>query len=192
MISFSRALVLFTASFSLVTWLQIIFDSDDIDYDRNTLNAIARTSDKIWGVSWLFKYLSDILILVTLVELASGFVLCITGANRLRMPIRFAALGLAFVLFIIDIAWFGLLMKYFDAYYAYLDDSSPRAVVPDVRMLQRLSGSLDILLWLASLPIVGYAGYVVHKARAAPHLRNVIYSPSALRYETSISVLTFI
>jgi len=132
----------------------------------------------MWGVAWLFKYVTDAILLVTFAELCSGFVLCITGANRLRRPILFTALGVAFVLLILETAWFGLLMKYDSVYWELRTTSSPApgtlaALNRDEHTLDKLSGALDILLWLACLPTVGYASYVVHKAKALPHLRNV-------------------
>ncbi|KAK0644056.1 hypothetical protein B0T16DRAFT_460140 [Cercophora newfieldiana] len=171
------ALVFLTIAYGLRLWVDFARDNYFSRYDEDVLLAVSQAGDSVWGVGWLFTYIANILVLVCFAEFCSGFVLVLTGANRFAKPIRYAALGTAFVFFILDIAWFGMVMKYYNAYYNYLRDPSPprgtsAALNADGRTLSRLSGALDILLWLASLPTVGYAAFVVHKARAAPHLRN--------------------
>jgi hypothetical protein len=173
-----RALTFITIGHGLGIWVMFANDTVSIDYDEDVILAVAHAGDSVWGVGWLFKYIADALLLVTLAELGNGFLLCLTGANRFTKPVRYTALGCAALFIVLDIAWFGLLVQYHKAFYAYVADSRPArgtaaALDRDGRTLERLSGALDILLWLACLPTVVYAGFVMHKAKAAPLLRNV-------------------
>lgn len=145
--------------------------------DEEVILAVSHAGDSLWGVGWFLKYIADILVPITLAELASGFVLVLTGSTRLWNPSRIATLGLGLVFMVLDIAWFALLMRYYSKYYAYLTDPSPprgtgAALESSSHTLEQLSGALDIMLWIATLPIVVYTAYVVHKAKAVPHLRN--------------------
>jgi len=166
----------FAIAYGLRVWVRLA-DESYYNYDEDVIYAVSQASDSVWSVAGLFNYISIITLLVCFVEFAGGFLLALTGANRFAKPIRFGALGVAFVLFILAITWFGLVIKYYTGYYSYLRDPSPArgastALSKDGRTLSRLSGATDILLWLASLPTVGYAAFVVHKARSSPHLRN--------------------
>ncbi|KAK4452644.1 hypothetical protein QBC34DRAFT_293220 [Podospora aff. communis PSN243] len=170
------ALTFITIGYGLGIWVSFANDSS-FDYDEDLIMGVARGADSVWGVGWLFKYIADALLLVTLAELGNGFLLCLTGANKFTKPVRYAALACAALFIILDIAWFGLLMQYYNALYAWLNGSGPAreaaaALDRDGLTLARLSGALDILLWLGCLPTVVYAGFVMHKAKAAPFLRN--------------------
>ncbi|KAK0616483.1 hypothetical protein B0T14DRAFT_247612 [Immersiella caudata] len=170
------ALTFITIGYGLGLW--VLFASDgSVDFDEDVILAVAHASDSIWGVGWLFKYIADTLLLVTLAELGNGFILCVTGVNRFAKPIRYTALGFAALFIILDVAWFGLLMQYHKAFYAYVLDPRPArgtaaALDRDARTLSQLAGALDILLWLATLPTLGYAAFVMHKAKSVPNLRN--------------------
>lgn len=182
----SSSLVFLTISYALRLWLTLVSRGGYIDVNDSVILAVDHANVACWTTGWLFKYLADILLLVTLAELGSGFLLCLTGATRFRKPIRFVALGVAALLFILDIAWFGIVTKFYNSYFAYLADSFSDFdfdIDADILTMDRLAGSIDILLWIACLPAVGFASYVVHQARGVVHLRNVgpPSSPSGVR-----------
>ena len=172
----SSSLVFLTVSYALRLWLNLVTEDRYIDINYSVILAVDHAGVALWATGWLFKYLADILLLVTLAELGSGFLLCLTGATRFRKPIRFVALGVAALLFILDIAWFGIVTKFYNSYYARPADSFSDFdfdIETDILTMDRLAGSIDILLWIACLPVVGFASYVVHQARGVVHLRNV-------------------
>ena len=122
---------------------------------------------------------ADILLLVTFAELASGFLLCVKG-KPLAKPARISILASAGLLFILSIVMVGLSSKAITASYDYLKTSSRNrtsamraARDQDILNANRMIGAFAVLLWIASLPILGLISWVVHEVRNARHLRNV-------------------
>lgn len=127
------------------------------------------------AVASFLKLIADILLIVTLAELCTGFLLCITGTPaRSSKIIRWSTLAIATILAILAIAVFGLAISYNRAIHSPSTTSSSRAAMRrDGLALNQLSGTIEILLWLCSMPLLGYASYVMHKGRTLPHLQNV-------------------
>ncbi|KAK3343478.1 hypothetical protein B0T25DRAFT_300208 [Lasiosphaeria hispida] len=124
--------------------------------------------------------IADILLLVALIELGSGFLISLyNGPSKRAKLARYATFALGLAFFMITSAYFALSAEYWYRYHGWWaavqpDGSSappyntgPPHSNPQVGLL---GNAFNVLLWVAVLPIVGYAAYVVHKTKHAPHL----------------------
>ena len=139
----------------------------------STLIAIEGTRAHLFAVGSFFEDVADVLLLITFVELSNGFLLCINNGQPTpkRKLARFAIFGWGFVLLVLAIADFGLLTSYT---VTYVDQNSPRLTGAQTALtINRLYASLRILAWIASIPILAGAAYVVHKAKHHEMLRGV-------------------
>lgn len=159
----------------------LLYASDDLSL---TLSYdVDNAGSHLFSVGSFILAIANILLLVTLAELASGFLLCVKG-KPLAKPARISILASAGLLFILSIVAVGLSSKAITSIYDYNKTSSRRrtsaqraARDQDILNANRMSGALAVLLWLASLPILGLISWVVYEVRKARHLRNV-RSPS--------------
>ncbi|KAL2259524.1 hypothetical protein VTK26DRAFT_6781 [Humicola hyalothermophila] len=152
--------------------------AEDSYYIRSgTDYAVARqASAHVAATGVFFEHLANILLFITLVELASGVLLCLNGgqptASRKRNRIIVLVWGL--VLFILAIANLGIkqsyVVRFFDDSSLYSD--SYREVRELGRTLNRLGGAMAILMWLTSLPILALTSWVVHITKHHPILRS--------------------
>lgn len=123
-----------------------------------------------------FHSLSNILLFVTLVEIAGGYVICANGPSAPNSGPKFArgaVLTWGFILFALAIAQFGfdqsLVTRTFE-------DDDFGYYYEGVRLkikVYRFAGALTILFWLTTLPILGYGAAAVHKTTARLELRSV-------------------
>ncbi|KAK1832007.1 hypothetical protein QBC39DRAFT_371390 [Podospora conica] len=127
---------------------------------------IAEASMYISTVGVFLSLVSDILLLATLVELARGFVLTRRArAARIAKPAYLAAAG---VLGVLALVVFGMAVRYNWGVMAQVKGRtgySGAQMVRDTLVVARLSGALEVLLFVGSLGVVGWVvGGVVRGA----------------------------
>ncbi len=134
------------------------------------------------AVGSFFENVADILLFITFVELAGGFLLCATGQpSSIRKVGRFAILGWSVVLFALAVAYFGLYNSYAVRYITLSSQSNQRASeLQAVLTMNRMVGATKILMWLTSIPTLALASFVVHKTKSHELLRGVRNPPPPL------------
>ncbi|KAK0708571.1 hypothetical protein B0H67DRAFT_590614 [Lasiosphaeris hirsuta] len=176
-------LVLHTISFSLRLWTYLVEYDSGIFSSRSDFTtisqAIAQASDRFDDVAKLFNYLATILLLITFFELGNGFQLCLSGGTppTPHKSVRYAVLSFALIVLTLAIAYLGIGEQFYTTYYDYLavdgvDSAIEAKLANEANTSNRLGAAVDILLWIASLPAIGYASLVVHKTKTHPLLRN--------------------
>ncbi|SPQ26763.1 85cdf562-f45b-45db-9785-5f16b4bb7273 [Thermothielavioides terrestris] len=127
-----------------------------------------------------FENVANILLFVTLVELASGFLYCLSGGQppSIRKFSRIAVLAWGLVLFGLSIGLFGFDQSTAVSFYRAaaptygLLEEDFLSFVPDEVAIDRLGGAVDILMWITSIPVLAYSAYVVHRTKTNPVLRS--------------------
>ncbi|KAK4248054.1 hypothetical protein C7999DRAFT_40687 [Corynascus novoguineensis] len=148
--------------------ISFFYSGYDISFSPRSLSL---TATYLAGAAEFFGNLASIFLYITLVELASGFLFCLktpgepSSSRRLG---RFAILGWSFVLFALAISRLGL----YEALYSRHNIEEYEVYLNSLANLNRLGTALIVLLWLTSLPVMGYAAFVVHKTRQHPLLRS--------------------
>ncbi|KAK3897779.1 hypothetical protein C8A05DRAFT_19520 [Staphylotrichum tortipilum] len=139
-------------------------------YDiRKALSHIGRTAT-------FLGMLADILLFITFVELAVGFLLCLRpdgSPSRARKPARIAIFVWAFVLFALSLACLGVGQAYIVQFYRSALQRQALAFT-----MIKLSSAVEILLWITSIPILVLASYIVNKTSSFQLLHNVRHLPS--------------
>ncbi|KAK0750767.1 hypothetical protein B0T18DRAFT_56390 [Schizothecium vesticola] len=153
--------ILTVLSFALT--LHLSSDTAPADPTSRTPSTIARlirTYEAALYISTVGSFLglvSDILLLLTLVELGRGFVLVRrpSGAARLVRPVALAAAG---VLGVLALVVFGLAVRYNRGLLAQASGEvyPTSKVLRDTLAVARLSGAVDVLLWVGSLGVLGW------------------------------------
>ncbi|KAH6842711.1 hypothetical protein B0I37DRAFT_202135 [Chaetomium sp. MPI-CAGE-AT-0009] len=135
---------------------------------RQTITHLAITGH-------FFLYLASILLFITFVELAGGYMLCLknpTETSRSRKFGRIGILAWSAVLFVLVISLFGLRHSVTARYNSY-DDYEASLTFLNVYITNiRLEGAVKILLWLTSIPMVVLGSFTVHKAKNHPLHRS--------------------
>ncbi|KAK0671875.1 hypothetical protein QBC41DRAFT_353804 [Cercophora samala] len=166
----------------------------------------------IFFFSRALQHIADILLFITFVEIGSGFVLCLNGAKKApsRKQLRYAAFGWSVVLLTLALTHFGLRiqadftqksrLKELDGFdtdaWAYpaseagRKDRLLRAEIQDAHFdslvkSSRLHSTVNICLWITSLPTLAFASYVLHHTK-----ENIMLKKAATLYLTS-TILTF-
>ncbi|CAP66399.1 uncharacterized protein PODANS_4_4150 [Podospora anserina S mat+] len=157
--------------------------------------------------------ISDILLFIAFVEIGSGFVLCLNGAKKspIRRRLRFAAFALGIILLALALTHFGVrlqadiahrsqLQKLNDLHvtdglfdpaseaarlYFALQAGAQDAHFDSLIKSSHLHNAFNICLWITSLPILGFASYVLHHTK-----ENIMLKKVAALYLTS-TILTF-
>ena len=118
----------------------------------------------IGGVVQLISDVLDVVLLVTFAVLAGGFLFCLNGPssstktiNSKKSPVFLSSVAFGGLIVILAIAFFGL----DTAWYA----NSARTRTVSARTLSQFRGAIDILLFIAFIPMLGYASFVVHKTK---------------------------
>ncbi|KAK4186368.1 hypothetical protein QBC35DRAFT_271654 [Podospora australis] len=131
--------------------------------DREHVRDIARISATIFQVARYSQHIADILLFITFVELGNGFTLCINGGKptRHRRTFRYAAFSWGAVLLLMATVFFASRVPA-DNLGAW------DGIFPHREAIEEYTGVLMailILLCLTSFPMVGFASYIVHRAR---------------------------
>ncbi|KAJ4287433.1 hypothetical protein N0V88_007706 [Collariella sp. IMI 366227] len=168
------AIICFTINGGLSLWTSFIYEDSSYDYIISVYD-IARPSAHISSVGVLFEYLTDVVLFVTCTELASGFLLCINGGQppAARKTARSAMLGVGIGLVAVSIAFFGLNEAYIERVF---NPNTSRRTASSLNVMAnraiRLSAAVKIMMWVASLQVMGYAAYAVHKVKRVPGLNR--------------------
>lgn len=100
-----------------------------------------------------------------------------------RKMVRIATAVLGVVLFALAVALLGRAVSAYVTYYRDINSTSTGAetdngstdytVVVDnyltaIRVARQLGAAFDILIWVLSLPLIGFTGYLVHRAQGLP------------------------
>lgn len=145
-------------------------------YRPRTPREAERALDHIATTGDLVYLLANILLFVTLVEIAGGYIICVNGPSvpslSRNIP-RAAMLAWAFILLVLAITEFGLDQSLATRWWWEDDNYTFRDRLEDEIIVYRLLGALVVLSWLTTLPLLGYGAFVVHKTRANPLLRSV-------------------
>ncbi len=168
--------------FTLGYALQVVeyFVDYDYYYSSSDTRTIVLASWHLINVAFLFSNIASIFLLVTFVELGTGFLLCTPNPIKpgLRKSFRLAILSLAAVLLILMVAYFGVQAAWYVDYWKWVidpsadfDDYDPLSL--RLASINRLGGAFDVLMWIATIPMVALASFVVHKVKGNPLLRNV-------------------
>lgn len=100
-----------------------------------------------------------------------------TNSNSRRRAsfkiLRIATAGIAVVLFALATALLGEVVSAYAAYYKALSASDAYEVafikyMKKILISRQLGAAFDIILWVLSMPLIGFAGFVVHSARGTP------------------------
>ena len=130
---------------------------------------------RLFDVGNLFENIGHIFIVFCLVDLGLSFLYVLNSSQKGHNIVRAVVAGLGFVLFAIDLAFFGkieaLRTKYYNAvadpYYDYTGFfSTPYYLI-------QLGASFDIILWLLSVAIFAFSIYVLAVSVQNPQLRSV-------------------
>lgn len=144
--------------------------------------------DRLFAVGTFFEYVADILIQICVVELGLGFLYCLqqnrTSLHHILRPCIFIV---SFILFVLAIASMGLFnaeyTKEFNYLYA-LDSSDGSDFGPSVefdraayenglKAATNLGVAFDVIIFVASVLLVGFSAHVLHKCQQYPALRSV-------------------
>ena len=157
----------------LLLWM--VF-GDEYYYVSETI-VIQRVMSHLAALGLFLEHVADIFLLITFVELASGFLLCLQGPGQpssTRKVSRIAILVWSLVLFALAVALFGLQNSYAVRFISVSSQASRRtSMYQAVRTINQLAGALKILLWLTSILTLAAAAYVVHKTKNHEILRGV-------------------
>ncbi|KAL1835807.1 hypothetical protein VTJ49DRAFT_6038 [Mycothermus thermophilus] len=171
---FILSLFLWTIAGGLRLWYWL----DDYSWGSSFMENLNRATRHVSGVSSFLRNIGDILLFITFVELAIGFMICLKGnAEQSSAPKtgRIIILVWSFILFVISIAYLGVSQDNTSktkSSYSSRDPDLPWALQQWV-MLNRLYGALLILLWLTSLPMVVLSSVVMHRVRANYQLKRL-------------------
>ncbi|KAK3347146.1 hypothetical protein B0T25DRAFT_634384 [Lasiosphaeria hispida] len=176
-------LVLHTIGYALRLWTYLVEYDNDVFSSRSDFTTISRAvsqaSDRFYDIARLFMYLANILLLIAFFELSNGFLLCLNGGTPppLQKRLRYAILSFALLVFALAIAYLGTGEQFYSTYYDYLalpgvDSAIEVKLANEANTSNRLGAAVDILLWIASLPAIGYASLVVHQTKNHPPLHD--------------------
>ena len=173
-----RASAVFTVWAGLLVWHQ--YSSYSIEILR-----FRQAASHLLSTAMFLQFISDVLLLITFVELGSGFLLCMNGGQPTssRRLARSLILGWGFLLLVLSITFFGLTQS--TAVESGKEDGWSGGSASPLRDVQ-LTAAVHILMWLTSLVVLIFASIVTHKTRTSPMLRNV-----RLPLNTQCSVANF-
>ncbi|KAK4162880.1 hypothetical protein QBC43DRAFT_371104 [Cladorrhinum sp. PSN259] len=187
--------LVYTAQGALAIW----YDQDvplNVKNGTGIVVNLEQWQTHLGDIALLFARVADISLLITFLELASGFtrVLCLHEGKPQpsHKRLRYIALPLTFVLFVLSVIVFAWRTSEFSFYYDLKrydkpEDGSPFLDTPEFpanrqdwwvvrRTISGLDMSVRYLVWIASTPTLVYVSYVTHKTRINPPVRKFISS----------------
>ena len=161
--------------------------------DRNTDNLLYNIIVRLSNVATVMECITDILVLLCTVELGNGFLYCLEHTRTaLQKALRYTALGLSLVLFALCLAQVGVYSASYSKYFDYQNslvydydssgyDYSTSSSVPfdeagfekGLKDGKNLGVAFDMIIFVASVGMVAYASYVLHRVISMPAYRNV-------------------
>ncbi|KAH8887586.1 hypothetical protein GQ53DRAFT_768307 [Thozetella sp. PMI_491] len=140
------------------------------------------------------------ILLIAYVELGNGILYCLTGVqSTLQKVLRFAAIGAATLVVVVQLAWYGTLMSAWTPYFSYVfNDASEDyydieydAMIDTwqarLKTAYQIGTAVDVLHWVFVLATIAYAAFVVHKAK---NNRFLIYSAVMVLVATILDFLS--
>lgn len=134
--------------------------------------SVYRAALRLTTLTVLFSHLTDVLMIITLVEMGNGFLFCLAQARTgLQKSIRYVTVVSCAIFGLLAIAMFGVTTAEYtrylsDWYYSYYDDDLYVAS-------RRLSNAFQIIMFVWALLILVFAAVVFHKAKRNYVLKNV-------------------
>jgi hypothetical protein len=155
-------------------------------YDSSGYNDIYTCSESYWiidqiasrlfDLQWLFECTGNIILVICIVDLGLSFLYAWNGHRKGHNIILGVTAGLGVVLFAMSIGNFAKKEAWRTSYYNGASDSdyneSP-GYLPFPYSQDQLDVAFNIILWIASLAILGFAIYVLIISRKMTQLRNV-------------------
>jgi len=153
---------------------------DDIYTCDNTFWILDEISSRMFDVSWLIESIGNIFLVICIVDLGLSFLYVWNRHRKAHNIILSVTASLGVLLFALIIGDFAKKEAWRTSYYNGASDSdynvSPGYVGFPYSLFQ-LGSAFIIILWIASLAILGFAIYVFIISRKMTQLRNgaVIY-----------------
>ncbi len=186
-----RTLIVYVVAGGIQVYLDVVNDNEFSDSDDPQLDLdLTDATFRLNNIGEFLEVISNVLLLITLVELGNGFLYCLAGARSTAQKIlRFAAYGYGFLLLVLGVAFFGLETAAWNIYFGFQSDggfSQPgeddtQASVVDatnakLKTARQLITVFDILHWIGTIAVVVFASYIVHKCKNSNLLRYVSLS----------------
>lgn len=153
-------------------------DSDS-DWDLTTYNGLYTKFVRVSSIAQLPDTVATAFLLITLVEIGNGFLYVLTQTRtQVQKGLRFAAWLIAGIPIFLSVAQLALTLSAWARYFDYEEGKdrtnfSFSTFEEDLKTCSRIGGALSIMFWIMTLPLVAYAGIVVHKVKGIPALRGV-------------------
>ncbi|KAK4224204.1 hypothetical protein QBC38DRAFT_331735, partial [Podospora fimiseda] len=178
--------VLYTVQAALWAWYDKIMENRDyMIYDPMLKVDLEAAQFHTGELAMLLSRTADICLLVTLIELASGFIICLNEGSPppFRKRIRYITFALASVLFILSVIVFALRTSHRLVYLNaqmdlgnYHQDEFPSLPYDDLynhyEMLRRFDRAIRFLIWIASVATLVYVSYATHQTKVNRILRK--------------------
>ncbi|KAK3381732.1 hypothetical protein B0H63DRAFT_213226 [Podospora didyma] len=149
---------------------------------------VSEAAFRLVDLGRFWEFLGDIVLIFALVELGSGILHANTGApSPARKWLKWSAFGWAVFFFILALSLMAFNQSFWSNTYKFQRagvsgsgvsmttteyKNLGRKLITDFKTRSKLEGSLNIILWISSLPVLGYAAYIVFKTRSNSLLRN--------------------
>ena len=149
---------------------------DDIYTCDNTYWILDEIQSRLFDVSWLIESIGNIFLVICIVDLGLSFLYVWNRHRKGHNIILGVTAGLSVLLFALIIGQFAKIEAWRTSYYNGASDSgynvSPGYINFPYSVTQ-LGSAFSIILWIASLAILGFAIYVFIISRKMTQLRNV-------------------
>lgn len=150
--------------------LSIVYGQANVDSE-----GVYRASLRIAPLTGLFSHLTDILLIMTLVEMGNGLLFCLAQTRTgLQKSIRYVAIFSCIVFAMLAIALFAV---YNAEYTRYLSDWYYSFYEDDLYVAsRRMSNAFVIIKFVWALLILVFAAVVFHKVKRNYVLKNVSHT----------------
>ncbi|KIM97355.1 hypothetical protein OIDMADRAFT_147809 [Oidiodendron maius Zn] len=183
---------------NLQNGLELEFDTSSSDGQE--INLLSNINVRFYSVAVFIVCIADLLTQACVVELGLGFLFCIqAGRTALHSILRYAVLIVSFILFPLAVASLGLINAEYTKLFNYLNSADsittfdPDAFDRGIKTANDLSTAFDVIIFVASVLLVGFSVYVFYACRRIPALKNsavllvVITLLSVLRYSYQVA-----
>ena len=147
--------------------------------------------DHVGEAAQLLERVADLVLFITLVELASGFLLCWDRdkSAALRKRLRYITFAFTLIIFILVVVAAALKTSAYVTFYStsraakspnedfFWYSSGLGAVADKLEKLWVVDKAIHIIFWLTSFPVLVYISYAAHTIRANRILRKVRVPP---------------
>ena len=166
------------------------FEYDASLSDAQEFNLLSNINVRFYYVADFIVYIADLLTQACIVELGLGFLFCIqAGRTALHSILRYSLLVVSFILFPLAVASVGLINAEYTKLFNYLNSEDSFTTVDQnvfdqdafdrgVKTAGDLGIAFDVIIFVASVLLVGFSVYVFYACRRIPALKNVSNLPS--------------